>query len=202
MVTRRRFFAELAGGLVAQVRQAAVDCALPRNLPETPPPSTPRPWLRPPGALPEADFLDKCTRCTDCLTACPHQSIRRLGPEWGAVEGTPAVIPEETPCYLCEGLPCIPACTSGALLPVAPSEVRMGTALLNRDACYLASGQPCDYCVHRCPLRGVAIRWGTDGLPVIDPQACSGCGVCAYLCPGHALAIQPGPATTPQLVSG
>ena len=48
-------------------------------------------FLRPPGAAPEPDFLKLCTRCTDCLEACPHQAIRRLGPEFDSVEGTPAI---------------------------------------------------------------------------------------------------------------
>ena len=36
-------------------------------------------WTRPPGALPERDFLQACTGCADCLSACPHSAIRRLG---------------------------------------------------------------------------------------------------------------------------
>lgn len=68
-------------------------------------------------------------------------------------------------------------------------QVRMGTARLNPSACYLAQGQPCDYCMVRCPLKDEAISMGPKGLPEIHASACAGCGVCAYLCPSDALSI-------------
>lgn len=148
-------------------------------------------WLRPPGALPEPEFLKACTRCTDCQEACPYLAIRRLGPEFGDAVGTPAIIVEETPCYLCEDMPCIAACNDGALLATAPDQVRMGTAVLQYDLCYLSHGQPCDYCVKRCPLSDMAIAFGDNRLPVINTEGCAGCGVCAYLCPADALIIKP-----------
>jgi len=150
-----------------------------------------RPWLRPPGARPEPQFLAVCTQCTDCQEACPYDSIRRLGPEFGSISGTPAIIASESPCYLCEDTPCIAACEPGALLPVARSEVRMGTAVLDADRCYLSRKQPCDYCVVRCPIGKTAIRFGDDGMPRVFEGHCTGCGVCAYLCPGDALRIEP-----------
>lgn len=148
-------------------------------------------WLRPPGALPEPEFLTVCTRCTACQEACPYDSIRRLGPEFGLVSETPAIVASESPCYLCEDMPCIAACEPKALLPVAPGDVRMGRALLDADRCYLSRKQPCDYCVVRCPIGNTAIRFGSDGLPVIVEEHCTGCGVCVYLCPGDALRIEP-----------
>lgn len=148
-------------------------------------------WLRPPGALEETAFLSACTQCTDCQTACPYESIRRLGPKFGPGAGTPAIIPDESPCYLCDDMPCIAACEPGALLPLERREVAMGTAVLNPEKCYVAQGQPCDYCFTRCPLKDTAIARTNSGLPVIMEGACVGCGVCAYLCPGDALWITP-----------
>lgn len=150
-----------------------------------------RPWVRPPGALPSAQFRAACTRCTACQEACPYQSIRRLGPEWDDDSGTPAIIPAESPCYLCADMPCIAACEPRALRPTPPHDVNMGTARLQRDLCYVAQGQPCDYCVTRCPLKGRAIDFADDGIPQIDDARCAGCGVCAFLCPPGALAIVP-----------
>ena len=31
--------------------------------------------LRPPGALPEKDFLAACTRCGQCVQACPYDML-------------------------------------------------------------------------------------------------------------------------------
>ena len=33
-------------------------------------------WLRPPGALPEEQFRDTCSRCGECVRVCPAQCIR------------------------------------------------------------------------------------------------------------------------------
>ncbi len=151
-----------------------------------------RDWLRPPGAPADDDaFRAACTRCTDCIEACPYQSIRRLGPERGEDAGTPVIIPADSPCYLCEDMPCIAACGAGALLPVARRDVTMGVARIRYDACYQAQGQPCDYCVTRCPLKGEAISFDDARRPRISDQHCTGCGVCAYLCPPGAIDILP-----------
>jgi len=148
-----------------------------------------REWLRPPGALPEARFLETCTRCTDCQTACPYDAIRRLGPEFGDAAGTPAIIPAESPCYLCEDIPCIAACEPGALRTTPRDEVQMGLAIVDESSCYQAKGQPCDYCVARCPIGQSAITFDDRRIPVVNSDGCTGCGVCGYLCPPSAIRI-------------
>ncbi|MEE8223605.1 MAG: hypothetical protein V3S59_04815, partial [Alphaproteobacteria bacterium] len=51
-----------------------------------------RNWLRPPFARPELDFLLRCTRCDDCIAACPHDVIFKLPARYGIeVAGTPAM---------------------------------------------------------------------------------------------------------------
>jgi MauM/NapG family ferredoxin protein len=179
--TRRQFFVGFAKALVpVPADEGPANQELPA-----------REWLRPPGALPEDEFLEACVRCTDCIEACPHQSIRRLGPEHGTVAGTPAIIPQDTPCYLCEDLPCITACTPRALVPTDRASIRMGSARLKVDTCLISQGQRCDYCVTCCPLKGSAITWGSDGIPSIHKDHCTGCAVCAYLCPADAIVLQP-----------
>jgi len=146
-------------------------------------------WVRPPGALPEAAFLDTCTHCVDCQTACPYQSVRRLGDEFGIRAGTPVIVPAESPCYLCADRPCIAACKTGALVPVDRRAVSMGVAEVSVTACYVSQGQPCDYCVTSCPIKPDAILMPARGAPRVA-SACVGCGVCAYLCPADAISIR------------
>ncbi len=183
-VSRREFFTQFGRGWLQ-------DAAPPRPSEPAVQAPVPQSWLRPPGALPEAEFMSACTRCTACQEACPYDSIKRLGPEFGSQSGTPAVIPDETPCYLCTDMPCITACEPAALVPVARHEVTMGLAVLDEPACLVSQQQPCDYCLTRCPLKGEAISADERGLPVIHGDLCTGCGVCAYLCPGGALTINP-----------
>lgn len=190
-LSRRQFFARFSQSMVASVlpRRRRPDSA---TLPENRTVNRPaRKWIRPPGALPEPQFHATCTRCTDCAEACPYDSIRRLGPEFGPAAGTPAIIPTESPCYLCEDMPCIAACEPKALVQLPVQDVNMGLAVLDPAGCYLSQGQPCDYCLTRCPLGAQAIALGPESIPLIDQKGCTGCGVCAYLCPADALTIIP-----------
>ena len=150
-----------------------------------------RGWIRPPGALPEDQFRETCTQCSDCREACPYDSIRRIGPEFGQDAGFPAIIPHQSPCHLCEDMPCIAACEPHALLPVTPNTASMGTAVIHAAACYVTQGQPCDYCVVRCPLKADAIAFGESGMPIVNTSGCVGCGVCAHICPADAITIEP-----------
>ena len=53
-----------------------------------------RHWIRPPYALDELDFLIKCTRCSDCIDACPHYVLFPLQPR--TIEIFPDVPPRRT----------------------------------------------------------------------------------------------------------
>ena len=195
--SRRDFFSamfkELAGaaGTVATTfteNMALVSDAGAKSLP---PPT--KPFVRPPGAVAEADFLNLCTRCDDCIKACPEWVVRKTGPEFGKLlEGYPILLPAQNPCLFCTGLPCITACKTGALEAPAPgAAVRIGQAVVNAQMCYMGQGQPCDYCVKECPVRPKAISLGARGLPaIVDASACTGCGECAQICPANAITIE------------
>ena len=141
--------------------------------------------IRPPGALEEAEFLALCTKCDDCMNACPHGSIKKAGSRFGAAGNTPVIIPSEKPCYLCDDFPCIKACVAKALLPVADKrEVRMGKAYIDLTLCYKeveGGGTMYPLCVLKCPLSGEAISM-EDSKPVVDYEKCVGCGVCESAC--------------------
>lgn len=151
-------------------------------------------FLRPPGALAEADFLATCVPCDDCISACPAGAIKPLSEAFGAGHGTPAILPEHEACRLCTELHCAIACPTGALIVVAPEAVNMGTARLG-DGCWAAMGQPCDYCATACPLPENAIQMGESG-PIIDEQRCVGCGACVYYCTATPKALSITPATS------
>jgi len=150
-----------------------------------------------PRALPcrsAARFLSACTRCDACLIACPRESIRRAGHELGeANEGTPVILPDAQPCWLCKDLPCITACEPGALKPLeAPRDARMGLVRIREEACFSAAGNPCEVCAERCPVRPKAVRVPFASAPELDPDLCTGCAVCAWLCPAQAIEVLPG----------
>ena len=71
--------------------------------------------LRPPGALPEDDFLGACIRCGMCMRDCPYNTLELAKPEAPVATGTPFFNARNIPCEMCEDIPCIKACPTGAL---------------------------------------------------------------------------------------
>ncbi len=66
----------------------------------------------------------------------------------------------------------IPVCEPGVLMRTPSTEVTMGLAVVELAECYAMQGQPCDYCILRCPLKTQAIKPGKRGAPVIIQGGC------------------------------
>lgn len=156
---------------------------------------------RPPGALAGAAFTAACARCGQCVSACPYGTLRLAGMRDPAPVGTPWFAPRETPCYMCRDLPCVKACPTGALDPQLEDvrDARMGVAVVDPNACLSWQGLRCEVCFRECPENGRAITIETHprGLskhavfvPVIHPDACTGCGLCEKGCPTDEPAVR------------
>ena len=100
------------GGAQAAVAKAAQEFSRQADaVPEAPAPRLRTDWLRPPGSVDEAIFLDRCTKCGDCIKACdPGAIVCHAG------DGTPVIFADQSPCLLCDDLPCIAACATDAAL--------------------------------------------------------------------------------------
>jgi ferredoxin-type protein NapG len=162
---------------VVSVAKAAQEFAKHQGVvPEQPAPAPVRTdWLRPPGAADEALFLERCTKCGDCAKVCPYGSIT-FHPQ----NGTPVIFADQMPCYLCEDVPCIAACATEALLPVAGREqIRMGLAVVSHRVC--TAGQGCHACVSKCPTDALSMDFDRQRL-VVTTERCVGCGLCEQVC--------------------
>lgn len=148
------------------------------------------PLLRPPGAIDEASFLRDCNGCMDCAAVCPAGAIVEAPIRLREAAGTPIIVPEAAACRMCTELHCIAACDTGALSAVVP--IKLGTARVMPQACMGTRGLGCSSCVEHCPVEG-AIRL-ERGTPVVDADTCTGCGVCAEICPAPERAIMILPA--------
>jgi len=151
--------------------------------------------LRPPGALPEADFNAACIRCGLCVRDCPYDILHLATPEQQVPTGTPYFIAREKGCEMCEDIPCIPACPTNALDHELTKidDARMGLAVLvDQEACIAFQGLRCEVCFNICPVRGDAIsleyvhNQRSDKhamfIPIVHSDACTGCGKCEEAC--------------------
>lgn len=145
--------------------------------------------IRPPGALPPEQFLEKCEKCAECGKACPPGVIMLVDKPGEPDDGTPVILPASQPCHLCDGYPCAAACPSGALITPEAGTAKIGLAKLYRPECLNSSAARCSFCVEYCPKKGSAISAGLDGFPKINLDECTGCGVCEYYCPTRPKAI-------------
>ena len=161
---------------VVSVAKAAREFAAHKDAPRTQPaPPVRADWLRPPGAADESLFLERCTRCSDCMKACPPGAIVS-----DVSNGTPVIFSNQVACELCDDLPCIAACATEALLPVADYfNVRMGLATVSHRVCTASQG--CHACVSKCPVEALSMDFHALNLMVAH-ERCVGCGMCEQIC--------------------
>src|SRR5271169_4198056 len=60
-------------------------------------------WLRPPGALPEKQFKQTCTRGGECVKVCPAHCIK-IDPTGIKGDGVPYIDIDSAACVVCDGL--------------------------------------------------------------------------------------------------
>ena len=159
--------------------------------------------IRPPGALKEGDFLGACVRCGLCVRDCPYDILSLAKPEEPVATGTPYFVARQLPCEMCDDIPCVKACPTGALDHSLKdiNKAKMGLAVLvDQENCLNFQGLRCDICYRVCPVIDKAItleqqlnaRTGKHTLfiPVVHSDACTGCGKCEKACPLEVAAIK------------
>ena len=157
--------------------------------------------IRPPGSLPEAEFLTLCQRCGLCMKVCPTNAINPTLSEAGmAGFWTPNLIMTQGYCeYTCTL--CGSVCPTGAIREISGKQkierpIRIGSAYFDRGRCLPWSGNgPCIVCEEHCPTSPKAIYLREDWvhspgagkvrlkLPFVDLRKCVGCGICETKCP-------------------
>lgn len=179
--SRRDFFRQLVDKTMGPAADALGD--------RLPVPAQPRTRLRPPGAIAEAQFLETCYRCGNCVDVCPAQAIKHVKGESDEHNGTPFIAARDQPCLVCDGLECMHACPSGALQLVPREQIRMGLAQVDADTCVRSTGEVCQICIDVCPFDEAAILIDVDGVVQIQ-AGCTGCGICEWKCPTEAVVVR------------
>lgn len=163
--------------------------------------------IRPPGALAEEDFLGACVRCGLCVRDCPPQNLKLSTGSSGVARdvaiGTPYFVARDIPCEMCDAIPCVKACPTGALDHQLTdiAKARMGVAvLIDQENCLNFLGLRCDVCYRVCPVIDQAITLEKHSnprsdrhamlLPTVHAEACTGCGKCEKSCVLEQAAIK------------
>jgi len=199
---RRGFLAAAIGGVAAVAGGAAV-AVIDKLKGKTPGDSSEPPLIRPPGSVPEDQFLQLCVRCGECLQACPNAAIQPVGLDGGSANlWTPQLVPDWSGCEpSCAN--CGRVCPTGAIRALPMDEkraCRIGLAVVNPLTCLPHAGQAaCQLCVDECTAAGYDaiefVRVGTQtdaaGKPIeesgflaprVRPELCVGCGLCQTRC--------------------
>ncbi|NQZ67688.1 MAG: 4Fe-4S dicluster domain-containing protein [Lentisphaeria bacterium] len=195
-MSRKGFIAGAAAGLVTamgiqKLSGADLDTVTDESLP-----------VRPPGSVPEKEFLQLCIRCGECFKACPNNVIQPLSFEQG-LEGlwTPEVVADWSGCEpSCNN--CGQVCPTGAIraIPLEEKKVaKMGLAILSDTCLPIAGKEACQLCVDECTAAGynaleferMHVKIDDDGMPVegsgysapvMIAEKCVGCGLCQSAC--------------------
>lgn len=155
--------------------------------------------IRPPGAIDEKEFLNRCVRCGACMKVCPANGLHPTLMEAG-IEGiwSPRFIMTigycEYSCTLCGQV-----CPTGAIRHISETEktqTKIGLAFINVNRCLpYAFSIPCIVCEEHCPTPRKAIIFDEKEVvnlqgdlvslkfPKVDPKRCIGCGICENKCP-------------------
>jgi len=157
--------------------------------------SLPASAMRPPGALDEEDFLGACIRCGLCVRDCQFDTLKLASFGDKVTTGTPYFTARDIPCEMCDDIPCVKACPTGALDHSLENidDARMGLAvLIDEENCLNFQGLRCDVCYRICPVIDKAItlemehnvRSGKHAffIPTVHSDHCTGCGKCERAC--------------------
>ena len=188
-LSRRKFIgAAFAGFLLPSVKGVEVLAKNPDPL-----------LIRPPGALGENDFLQRCVRCAECVQVCLGNALQPSLLQAG-LDGmfSPILVARtgycEFNCTLCGQV-----CPTGAIRQLTIEEkwqLKIGHAWFDKNICLpFAKGISCMVCEEHCPTPQKAIRFkevemvGDSGQaitvrqPYVVDELCIGCGICENKCP-------------------
>lgn len=159
--------------------------------------------LRPPGAVGENKFLQRCVRCGSCMKACPTNALHPAFYEAG-LQGvmTPLVVPRKGYCKEnCNT--CSTVCPTEAITPFRVEDkknIYIGKARVLKNKCLAwKDGKHCLICEEYCSYVAIEHKEvrGVD-VPLVREDVCVGCGQCENICPVEGSAIKVEPVGTPE----
>lgn len=134
------------------------------------------PRLRPPWAVSEHAFTQLCTRCGECMHACETQIIV------AGDGGFPEVDFTRGECTFCQA--CVQACPEPIFRDAEQNNAWEHVARID-EGCLVKQGIHCKSCGEMCEVGAIRFTFNAHRIPepIVDTQACNGCGACVQFCP-------------------
>ncbi len=141
--------------------------------------------IRPPWALGEDLFTERCSRCHQCIRACPEKIIVK------GRGGFPEINFALGECTFCRK--CVEQCADGALSDPGHETPPWAVKAQLGAGCLTYQGVVCLSCKEQCDARAITMQHqaGAVAVPQIDQTLCTGCGACYQPCPVHAITLKP-----------
>ncbi|MDH1840251.1 MULTISPECIES: ferredoxin-type protein NapF [Aeromonas] len=143
--------------------------------------SAPKAGIQLPWSVSWDEFVAGCTRCGDCLAACPEQILIK------GDGGFPTVDFHRGECTFCTE--CVSACQAPVFRPTIQTPWEY---VAHIEAGCLATAQVfCQRCQDSCEQQAIRFspRLGRVPPPGIHAESCNGCGACVADCPVGSISI-------------
>ncbi|MDH0357302.1 ferredoxin-type protein NapF [Aeromonas caviae] len=143
--------------------------------------NAPKAGIQLPWSVSWDEFVAGCTRCGDCLAACPEQILIK------GDGGFPTVDFHRGECTFCTE--CVSACQAPVFRPTIQTPWEY---VAHIEAGCLATAQVfCQRCQDSCEQQAIRFspRLGRVPTPGIHAESCNGCGACVADCPVGSISI-------------
>ncbi|MDR2887358.1 MAG: 4Fe-4S binding protein [Bacteroidales bacterium] len=145
--------------------------------------------VTPPGSISHDNFLNACTACHLCVSACPTDVLKPSFLEYGLFGIMQPFMDYRVSFCNFECVKCSEVCPSGAILPLTVEQkitTQTGKVRFVENNCIVYTDKTsCGSCSEHCPTQAVTMApyIGELTIPKINTDICVGCGACEYACP-------------------
>jgi len=140
-----------------------------------------QPRIRLPWVRSEAEFIDNCSRCLDCVSHCPEKIIVK------GSGGYPEINFKLGECSFCTE--CVKVCSSDLFFSINQPPWSVKATISDKCLCY--QGIVCAVCYDQCESEAILFKPKIGGVsePELIIEKCTGCGACNLPCPTNAIEL-------------